>query len=67
MALKPHPIELVTCFTEHVQAVNKDAIVRLAEMYVEKAKQRFPDALQTKKCETVVLGIRNSPADKQPK
>jgi hypothetical protein len=49
------------------KSVNKEAILRLAEMYVEKAKQRFLDAPQTKKCELVVLGMKNSSADKHSK
>jgi hypothetical protein len=46
------------------KSVNKDAIVRLADLYVEKAKQRFPAAPQTKKCESVVLDMQNPSANK---
>jgi hypothetical protein len=40
------------------KTANKDAIVRLAEMYVEKAQQRFPDAPQTKRCESLLLRMK---------
>jgi hypothetical protein len=41
------------------KSVNKDAIIRLAEMYLEKAKQRFPGAPQTEKCESVVVSLKS--------
>jgi TonB family protein len=50
----------------HDTSINDDAILRLAEIYVRKAKEHFPDTTQAKACESVLSNMKNliEPKDK---